>query len=370
VQPIPEAEEFILHGPWNEYGPTLSPDGLFLVFSSTGPHPDQRGGWDLYLAWRDDPDGEFTEMRNIIELNTAVQEGSPHFSGDGSKLYFHRRDEDETGDIYVAQWDGVAFSNVQDVLTDPGVGVRHPSLTPDERVLYFHAYLAGLQDADLYVVERETTDVPFDWKNAGPLEGGVNTEHSEYSPCLARDGCTLFFTRGSLELDRSDIWVARRQEDSGWAAFGNVKRLPGPVNTGREMCPSLSSRWPERGSKLFFVRMLGACPDGGDPCDWELYEATWDPPEFRRADTNSDSALDIADAIYTLLYAFSGGSAPMCLDTADSNDDGAIDVADAIFVLQYLFVEGPVIPPPYPGCGIDPTIDDLDCSSYEPCEGQ
>jgi hypothetical protein len=87
-----------------------------------------------------------------------------------------------------------------------------------------------------------------------------------------------------------------------------------------------------------------------------------------RGDSNSDGKLNIADAIYTLLYAFAGGTAPTCLDTADSNDDGAIDIADAIFTLQYLFVEGPAIPQPYPECRIDPTVDALGCSSYEPCQ--
>ena len=99
------------------------------------------------------------------------------------------------------------------------------------------------------------------------------------------------------------------------------------------------------------------------------YEFGACPPieRFVRGDSNADGKLNIADAIYTLLYAFAEGTAPTCLDTADSNDDGAIDIADAIVVLQYLFVEGPVIPPPFPGCAVDPTIDDLTCLSFASC---
>ena len=97
---------------------------------------------------------------------------------------------------------------------------------------------------------------------------------------------------------------------------------------------------------------MGGCPPPGD--------------FFLRGDSNSDSKVSISDAVYTLLYEFAGGEPPTCRDTADSNDDGAIDIADAIFVLQYLFVAGPLIPQPYPGCGIDPTVDELGCSSYEP----
>jgi hypothetical protein len=44
-----------------------------------------------------------------------------------------------------------------------------------------------------------------------------------------------------------------------------------------------------------------------------------------------------------------------------------INVADAVFVLQYLFLEGPMIPRPYPACGRDPTVDELDCAEYRPC---
>jgi hypothetical protein len=111
----------------------------------------------------------------------------------------------------------------------------------------------------------------------------------------------------------------------------------------------------------------------GRPCgagvDMGAYERGGCPAGryFIRGDANSDGNFNVADPIYTLLYTFAGAEAPACLDAADSNDDGGIDVADAIYVLQYLFAEGSMIPSPYPGCGIDRTIDSLDCSSYEPC---
>jgi hypothetical protein len=110
------------------------------------------------------------------------------------------------------------------------------------------------------------------------------------------------------------------------------------------------------------------CGAGVDMGACEMGACAPPPDRFVRGDSNSDGKLNIADPVYTLLYAFADGPAPSCLDTADANDDGAVDIADAIFVLQYLFVTGPMIPQPYPGCGIDPTIDDLNCNSYEPCE--
>ncbi len=92
------------------------------------------------------------------------------------------------------------------------------------------------------------------------------------------------------------------------------------------------------------------------------------PVLFRRGDANADSVLDIADAIFTLSYLFADGPAPPCLDAADANDDGAVDIADAIAVLSHLFAGAGPLPEPFGDCGVDPTIDELGCSSYEPCE--
>jgi hypothetical protein len=93
-----------------------------------------------------------------------------------------------------------------------------------------------------------------------------------------------------------------------------------------------------------------------------------DDSRFVRGDSNSDGKLNVADPIYTLVYAFAGGTAPTCLDTADSNDDGVIDIADAIAVLSHLFASSGDLAEPFGECGVDPTIDELGCSSYEPCQ--
>ena len=91
-------------------------------------------------------------------------------------------------------------------------------------------------------------------------------------------------------------------------------------------------------------------------------------PTFNRGDANTDSATDIADAIFTLSYLFASGSAPSCLDTADANDDGAVDIADAIAVLSYLFAGTGDLPAPFGECGVDPTVDELGCLVYEHCQ--
>ena len=71
---------------------------------------------------------------------------------------------------------------------------------------------------------------------------------------------------------------------------------------------------------------------------------------------------DISDAIAMLSYLFAGGSLT-CEDAGDANDDGGLNISDPIYLLGYLFGDGPVIPPPFPGPGDDPTGDPLGCDA-------
>ena len=91
-------------------------------------------------------------------------------------------------------------------------------------------------------------------------------------------------------------------------------------------------------------------------------------PEFRRGDSNGDSAFNIADPVHSLANLFSGGAIPGCMDAADSNDDGSFNIADPVKSLGTLFSMQP--PPPAPGptnCGPDPTDDTLECLEYNAC---
>jgi len=91
-----------------------------------------------------------------------------------------------------------------------------------------------------------------------------------------------------------------------------------------------------------------------------------EPPLLGRGDVNADGAVNVADAIYSLDVLFLGVIAA-CEDAADCNDDGLLNIADPITLLGYLFSNGPAPPPPFPDCGIDPTMDALECDSFGAC---
>jgi hypothetical protein len=109
------------------------------------------------------------------------------------------------------------------------------------------------------------------------------------------------------------------------------------------------------------------CGSGVDIGAYEFGQCPASFPKFKRGDPNSDNQVNIADAVHTLSHLFRHEPAATCLDTADANDDGKMDIADAIAVLSHLFAHTGPLPEPFGSCGIDPTIDDLNCASYTPC---
>ena len=94
------------------------------------------------------------------------------------------------------------------------------------------------------------------------------------------------------------------------------------------------------------------------------------PPEaeFIRGDADASGSIGLDDAIFILMYLFKFGESPLCEDAADADDEKGIGLLDAIYILVYRFKFGPVPPPPFPGCGIDESEDDLGCEFFPWCE--
>jgi hypothetical protein len=84
-------------------------------------------------------------------------------------------------------------------------------------------------------------------------------------------------------------------------------------------------------------------------------------PEFRRGDANGEGNVEIADSVFIYNYLFSNGLRPECMDAADANNSGGLNLSDVQYITNFLFQGGPAPPPPFPGCGFDPTDDCLSC---------
>lgn len=99
---------------------------------------------------------------------------------------------------------------------------------------------------------------------------------------------------------------------------------------------------------------------GGFEGDLEAVVATYRdflavvPPiaRFLRGDANADGVVDISDPIATVGALFSGLGFFSCREAYNSNGDTVITIADAIYTLAYLVQPGSPSPPaPFPSCG-------------------
>lgn len=63
-------------------------------------------------------------------------------------------------------------------------------------------------------------------------------------------------------------------------------------------------------------------------------------PPYTCGDANSDDVVDVSDAVFTINYAFAGGTPPDPIESGDANCDGSVDVSDAVYIINYSFAGG------------------------------
>jgi len=80
--------------------PTVSPDERVIVYSSERTDI-AFAGTNLWYATRDDPTQPFGTPQPVPDLNADANEGDPHLSADGCRIYF-ASDAPGNYDIYVA----------------------------------------------------------------------------------------------------------------------------------------------------------------------------------------------------------------------------------------------------------------------------
>src|SRR5688572_24002203 len=165
-------------------------------------------------------------------INTALFEGGPSLSQDGLTLLFGAARRNSLGmldeDIYMATRETVAEAfgpaqNLGPTVNALGFGDYSPELSLDGLTLYFSSSRPGGQgQADLYVTTRASIDDA--WEPPQNLGPSVNTAYFEGQPSVSANGKTLYW-----DSDRPggfgnfDIWVATR--DNVGEPFGLAVNL-------------------------------------------------------------------------------------------------------------------------------------------------
>lgn len=269
-----------------DFGQTVTADGRVIVFQSNGT---------LYEARRSAIDQPFT---NALALgptinHNAFDEGGPTLTADGLVLIFSRDPPGQTPvtsdeqDLFEARRASVdePFAEATPL---PDAINRYsaftPNLSPDGLTLLFSsARPGGKGNADIWVATRASRDAPFGAAvNFDDFFPGsrINTAYEENGPSLSSDALTIFFADLYDSRPGSgsgpDIWVATRPNSQ--APFGPPENL-NRLGLGSALNQSswdgfvfVSRDWPGPGSKLYFSSNRRT-----EAFDFDFWEAAWVP---------------------------------------------------------------------------------------------
>jgi serine/threonine protein kinase/Tol biopolymer transport system component len=225
--------------------PFLSVDGLTLLFDSD--RPGGSGGHDIWMTQRPRLDAQWGEPINLgPTINSAADEYHPSMTADGLTLVFGstRSGGVGDGDIYMATrptttapW-GQAVNLERPVnsnLYDGGAWI-----SPDGRTLIFSSdRQGGVGHKDLWVSHRKSA--ADHWGRVANVGSQVNTAHGESGPFRSSDGLVLLFQSNRLGgFGKWDLWMATRPILT--QSFGKPVNLGGAINGGHsDETPSLSA---------------------------------------------------------------------------------------------------------------------------------
>ena len=239
-----------------EGGPSLSPDGLTLLFGAARQNGLGQLDEDIYIATREMTSQPFGPPRNLGAAVNALGFGdySPELSHDGLTLYFSSSRPGGLGsaDLYVT---------TRDSLDDPweppqnlGANVNspyfdgQPSISPNGKTLYWDSYRPdGFGDADIWMATRKAVCDSFGPAvNVGPP---VNTPGPDFGPAISHDERQLFFSSSRPgNVGQVDIWAVQRRKNKKrpgpWGTPINVETLNSPFfqamptfsRNGQEVC--------------------------------------------------------------------------------------------------------------------------------------
>jgi hypothetical protein len=242
----------VVNGPSNESAPSISPDGLSLLFVSD--RPGGCGALDLWITKRATTSDPWSTPINLgPPVNSPYDDGVASLSADSLSLFFvsERPGGLGSGDIWVST--RKTPDNPWGTPKNLGAPINSqshdwgPSISTDGLSLFFDSNRPGGRGrADIWVTRRTTAS--GQWSEPENLGPTVNSSTVDGAVRITADGLTLFFISGRPGgFGWEDLWVTRRATTSDpWSPPMNL----GPtVNTPyREGAPRIS---PD-GLELYF----------------------------------------------------------------------------------------------------------------------
>lgn len=194
---------------------------------------------DLYVSTLDENNKIGTPENFSKNINTKYNESSPVFTKDGKTMYFTRnnylkkkgKDDDKTTwiKIYKATFSDNEWGNIIELpFNNDNYSVGHPSLSTDEKILYFSSDMpGGYGGADIYKVSINGNNSYGNPENLGPI---INTEGRESFPFISHDNILYFASDGHLGLGGLDVFESKIINNK----FTKPENLAKPINSPKD----------------------------------------------------------------------------------------------------------------------------------------
>lgn len=232
----------------DEFGPTLTPDGLTLLFTSA--RPGGEGGHDLYQATRTSRTAPFSAPRNLTALNSPDREDGPTVSADGLTLFFCRG-AGSSCQLYRATRADLT-SDFAEPLPVPLLPDAWGSAISFDGTELFYTTMVN-DSGDLQRATISGTTITVD----GPVSELNDGDHQGF-PTLSADGLTILFEGDAGS--RVAIFSATRSAIG--ASFGTVSQFGvGDAGNDDDADPDLSNG----------DRTLVFAKDAGDGNAYDVY---------------------------------------------------------------------------------------------------
>jgi outer membrane protein OmpA-like peptidoglycan-associated protein/tetratricopeptide (TPR) repeat protein len=183
-------------------------------------------------------DGTLSSPERLANaVNSKFHESTPIFTKDGKTMYFTRNNyldgklgKDEQRVVLLKLYkstliDGKWSNIVALPFNSDNYSVAHPTLSIDEKTLYFASDMPGtFGQSDLYKVA-----INIDGSYATPenLGGKINTEGRETFPFVSSDNQLYFATDGRPGLGGLDVYVTSLKNQN----FDDIQNVGSPINS-------------------------------------------------------------------------------------------------------------------------------------------
>lgn len=243
-------EDAGINSKYSDYGTFIYNNKIYFASArDTGNFSQRKHKWtgeyftNIYNADLNPETGNAAKVNKFKSaINTKFHEASPVFTKDGKVVYFTRNNyingkkgkDDHKITLIKIYKATLGADNKWGTITElpfnsDNYSTAHPSLSPDEKTLYFASDMPGtIGQSDLYKVNINPDGGFGTPENLGNT---INTEGKETYPFVTTENEIYFSSDGYPGLGGLDVFVATIEENG---KFDNIQNVGADVNSPKD----------------------------------------------------------------------------------------------------------------------------------------